>query len=142
MNQRSDTPKGECDCGRYPHRHPSHYLCRIGFNEFLGEVQARLLKAGYNPPIWPDPSISDQGDVDAALDSCVKWCAARLDEAAQRSETVALQAPTEAEIAAYRDLFRAELSKRMDTKHHSASPSTEAHAIALRRFVEARNARK
>lgn len=48
--------------------------------------------------------------------------------------------PTHDEIAAYRDLFRAELDKRMDTKHPSASPSTEAHEIALRAFVEKRNA--
>ena len=47
--------------------------------------------------------------------------------------------PTKAEIAAYRDPFRAELDKRMDTSHPSASPSTEAHQIALHAFVEARN---
>jgi len=49
--------------------------------------------------------------------------------------------PTAEEISAYRDLFRLELDKRMDTKHPSASPSTEAHAMALRRFVERRNDR-
>lgn len=46
--------------------------------------------------------------------------------------------PTQDEIAAYRDLFRLELDKRMDTKHPSFSPSTEAHEIALRAFVERR----
>jgi len=50
-----------------------------------------------------------------------------------------IELPTEKEIAAYRDLFRAELDKRMDTKHPSASPSTEAHSIALHRFVAERN---
>lgn len=47
--------------------------------------------------------------------------------------------PTDDEVSAYRDLFRAELDKRMDTKHPSASPSTEAHKIALSKFVERRN---
>ena len=69
-----------CKCARSPIPHKRHYLCGIGFNEFLGEVQARLLQKGYTPPLWPDPSISDQGDVDEALDVCVQWCAARLDE--------------------------------------------------------------
>jgi hypothetical protein len=48
--------------------------------------------------------------------------------------------PTKEEIALYRDTFRRELDKRMDTKHRSASPSTESHEIALRQFVENRNA--
>jgi hypothetical protein len=48
--------------------------------------------------------------------------------------------PTKEEIALYRDTFRRELDKRMDTKHPSASPSTESHEIALRQFVENRNA--
>ena len=55
------------------------------------------------------------------------------------SSTGKIAPPTEQEIAAYRDLFRAELDKRMDTEHPSASPSTEAHEVALRRFVEMRN---
>lgn len=53
----------------------------------------------------------------------------------------ALRAPTADEISAYRDTFRAELDKRMDTAYPSASPSTESHAVALRRFVENRNER-
>lgn len=57
-----------------------------------------------------------------------------------QSATQRLAPPTDDEIAAYRNLFRAELDKRMDTKHPSASPSTESHAIALRAFVEKRNA--
>lgn len=69
-----------CTCARSPRPHEKHYLCDIGFNEFLGEVQARLLKLGYKPPLWPDPNIRDMGDVDEALDVCVQWCAARLDE--------------------------------------------------------------
>jgi hypothetical protein len=48
--------------------------------------------------------------------------------------------PTQEEIALYRDTFRRELDKRMDTNHRSASPSTESHEIALRQFVENRNA--
>jgi hypothetical protein len=55
--------------------------------------------------------------------------------------TLRLAPPTEDEVAAYRNLFRAELDKRMDTNHPSASPSTEAHQIALTRFVDARNAK-
>lgn len=50
-----------------------------------------------------------------------------------------LAAPTGDEIDTYRDTFRRELDKRMDTNHPSASPSTESHAIALRQFVENRN---
>lgn len=46
--------------------------------------------------------------------------------------------PSDDEVAAYRDLFRAELAKRMDTKHPSASPSTEAHTIALTAFLKKR----
>lgn len=57
------------------------------------------------------------------------------------SESPRIEPPTDAEIAAYRDLFRRELNKRMDTNHTSASPSTESHAVALRSFVETRNAR-
>lgn len=45
--------------------------------------------------------------------------------------------PTEAEIAAYRNLFRVELDKNMNNS--SSSPSTEAHGVALRAFVEGRN---
>jgi hypothetical protein len=59
-----------------------------------------------------------------------------------RSETARsapLAPPTKDEIDAYRDLFRRELDKRMDTNHPSGSPSTEAHQIALYAFVEARN---
>jgi hypothetical protein len=48
--------------------------------------------------------------------------------------------PTKEEIELYRDTFRRELDKRMNTKHPSASPSTESHAIALHQFVENRNA--
>jgi hypothetical protein len=50
--------------------------------------------------------------------------------------------PTEEEIGRYRDTFRRELDKRMDTKHPSASPSTESHAIALREFVAKRNSER
>lgn len=50
-----------------------------------------------------------------------------------------LTPPTEDEIAAYRDLFRAELDKNMAVTSRCASPSTDAHAVALRRFVENRN---
>lgn len=63
------------------------------------------------------------------------------DLTAIRSERTRIEPPTEDEIDAYRDLFRAELSKRMDTNHPSASPSTEAHQIALTAFVRARNAK-
>lgn len=48
--------------------------------------------------------------------------------------------PTDAEVSAYRDLFRAELDKRMDTRHPSTSPSTESHRIALTAFLKARGA--
>jgi hypothetical protein len=48
--------------------------------------------------------------------------------------------PEDYAVQTYRGWY--ELDKRMDTKHPSASPSTEAHGIALRRFVEARNARR
>lgn len=54
--------------------------------------------------------------------------------------TPALAPPTDKEISAYRDLFRRELDKRMDLNYRSSSPSTESHEIALRRFVESRNA--
>ena len=76
-----------CNCARFPKPHNKQRLCGIGFNEFLGEVQHRLILAGYAPPVWPDAKIRDQGDLDDALDSCVQWCAARLDacgEADQR----------------------------------------------------------
>lgn len=70
------------------------------------------------------------------------WKALGVAEEAPVSESAGrLAPPSPDEIGAYRDLFRAELDKRMDTKHPSASPSTEAHAVALRRFVEARNGR-
>lgn len=55
--------------------------------------------------------------------------------------TTGLLPPTEEEIGAYRDTFRAELDKRMDLGYRSASPSTESHAIALRGFIDGRNAR-
>lgn len=58
----------------------------------------------------------------------------------QVPDSARIAQPTEKEIATYRDTFRRELDKRMDTKHPSASPSTEAHEIALRQFVENRNA--
>ena len=58
------------------------------------------------------------------------------DALAALSET-AKPMPTEQEIATYRDTFRAELDKNMNNS--SASPSTDAHRIALRRFVEGRN---
>lgn len=48
--------------------------------------------------------------------------------------------PSDEEVAAYRDLFRAELAKRMDTKYPSASPSTESHTIALTAFLKKRGA--
>ena len=79
-----ETPE-TCRCGRFPKCHPKGDLCGIGFNEFLGAVQGALIDSGRDPetiPEWPDPSISDQGDVDEALDCCVQWCAARLDEIA------------------------------------------------------------
>lgn len=60
------------------------------------------------------------------------------DKAARSSSS--FTEPTREEIATYRDTFRAELDKRMDTNHPSASPSTEAHAVALRQFVKARAA--
>lgn len=68
----------KCYCARFPEQHEAQRLCGIGFNEFLGEVQARLIKLGFNPPVWPDPKIRDQGDLDEALDVCVQWCADRL----------------------------------------------------------------
>ena len=82
---------GQCRCGRFPRPHDRQRLCGIGFNEFLGEVQHRLIQLGYEPPLWPDPTISDQGDVDEALNVCTRWCAERLNEiAALRSATPAM----------------------------------------------------
>ena len=76
----SEKPQ-QCDCGRFPRVHDKGDLCDIGFNEFLGRVQGKLIDMGYEPPLWPEPHIRDCGDVDEALDVCVQWCAARLDEA-------------------------------------------------------------
>ena len=76
----SEKPQ-RCDCGRFPRVHDKGDLCNIGFNEFLGRVQGKLIDMGYEPPLWPEPHIRDCGDVDEALDVCVQWCAARLDEA-------------------------------------------------------------
>ena len=59
------------------------------------------------------------------------------DRKVSRSE---IAAPTEDEIAAYRDLFRSQLSKNMEARF-CASPSTDAHRVALRQFVEKRNGR-
>jgi hypothetical protein len=56
------------------------------------------------------------------------------------SETARLSPPTEEEIAAYRNLFRAELDKNMSNS--SASPSTDAHRVALHKFVEGRNVQR
>ena len=56
--------------------------------------------------------------------------------AALPSET-AFTPPTDAEVAAYRDLFRSELDKNMHNS--SGSPSTNAHRVALHRFVAGRN---
>lgn len=70
-------------------------------------------------------------------ESLATWASRALKVA--QSATAPISPPTKDEIAAYRDLFRAELNKRMDTRHPSASPSTEAHEIALRNFVETRN---
>lgn len=72
----------QCRCERFPDPHEKDHLCGIGFNQFLGEVQRRLLEAGYNPPRWPDDHIRDQGDLDSALDSLTQWCKERLDELA------------------------------------------------------------
>lgn len=63
----------------------------------------------------------------------------KLREAAQSATAATIAPPTQDEIAAYREIFRSELDKRMDTNHPSASPSTEAHAVALRSFVDTRN---
>jgi hypothetical protein len=57
-----------------------------------------------------------------------------------QSETPRLSPPTEEEIAAYRNLFRAELDKNMNNS--SASPSTDAHRVALHKFVEGRNVQR
>jgi hypothetical protein len=57
-----------------------------------------------------------------------------------QSETPRLSPPTEEEIAAYRNLFRAELDKNMSNS--SASPSTDAHRVALHKFVEGRNVQR
>lgn len=75
------------------------------------------------------------------FDCIAQYFAGRLADERQHalSETRAIEPPTDEEISAYRDLFRRELDKRMDTKHPSASPSTESHAIALRAFVAKRN---
>jgi hypothetical protein len=56
------------------------------------------------------------------------------------SEIQRLSPPTEEEIAAYRNLFRAELDKNMHNS--SASPSTDAHRVALHKFVEGRNVQR
>lgn len=53
------------------------------------------------------------------------------------SKRTAIEPPTEDEIAAYRDLFRVELDKNMHNS--SGSPSTDAHRVALHKFVEKRN---
>ena len=82
MTEQSASRSERCTCARFPEEHERDRLCGIGFNGFLGEVQNRLMEAGYHPPLWPDPTISDQGDMDEALDVCVKWCKGLLDAAA------------------------------------------------------------
>lgn len=62
-------------------------------------------------------------------------------ESRTRSERTSITPPTDEEIATCRDLYRAEIHKRMDTNHPSASPSTESMTITLHKFVEMRNAR-
>lgn len=64
----------------------------------------------------------------------------KIEKALTEKLAKALAPPTHDEIAAYRNLFRTELDKRMDTSHSSSSPSTESHEVALRAFVEKRNA--
>lgn len=77
-----------CTCARHPEMHEKQRLCEItGFNLFLGEVQRRLFEEGYDPPVWPDPSIRDQGDLDSALDSCTQWCKDRLDNVSATAST-------------------------------------------------------
>ena len=88
----SEKPQ-RCDCGRFPRVHDKGDLCNIGFNEFLGRVQGKLIDMGYEPPLWPEPHIRDCGDVDEALDVCVQWCAARLDDAAQSATAQWRQVP-------------------------------------------------
>ena len=63
-------------------------------------------------------------------------------ESAPSAVPCVVDAPSDEEISRYRDTFRAELDKRMDTKHPSASPSTESHAVALRQFVAKRNSER
>lgn len=63
--------------------------------------------------------------------------AAHWNRRTSRSEIAEFPRPTNEEIAAYRDLFRSELDKNMNNS--SGSPSTDAHTVALHKFVEARN---
>lgn len=78
-----------------------------------------------------------------ALDETVSGDIRKLEQlerdAPPQPSTAEFVPPTDAEIAAYRDLFRAELDKNMNNS--SASPSTDAHRVALHRFVEKRNAK-
>jgi len=124
----------------------------LRWNDLMAEAVVELERLAASetvPRIHPTPEMMEAG-----IQTVLRTEGEKADERARRiyramvnaappTEKVApIAPPTREEIAAYRDLFRAELDKRMDTNHPSASPSTEAHSIALHNFVEKRNARR
>jgi hypothetical protein len=94
-----------------------------------------ITKSFSDPDHWG--ACNTAFDLDLYMAKFEVWKAS----AATFAVSVTLPPPSEQEISRYRDTFRRELDKRMDTKHPSASPSTESHAVALREFVQRRNER-
>lgn len=99
----------------------------------LRQALARLLACIDDHKGHGVPTIRDRAEC---------YMAMREAEKAVADQGAELVPPTEKEIATYRDTFRSELDRRMDTRHPSASPSTESHGVALRQFVANRNAGK
>jgi hypothetical protein len=75
---------------------------------------------------WPDSKL---GDAAACINSNV---ADMLKLLRYGTAVPELPEPTHDEIVQATQLYRAEITKRMDTKHPSASPSIESMTITLR----------
>jgi hypothetical protein len=95
-----------------------------------------------NPPSTVEP-CSPHNVVGCTNCAAAFWYASyqnacvEIERLAAPSATAAIKPPTQEEVAAYRDLFRAELDRNMHNT--SASPSTDAHTVALNSFVARRN---
>lgn len=112
-------------------------LCRL----FYLEAQESLLEEWQQRANRAEATIEEiQRPLDAQMARLNENLTAANDRIAELERAAAVsergEPPTDAEVAAYRDLFRVELDKNMNNS--SGSPSTDAHRVALSRFVASR----